>query len=355
MTSLHWLLQEPLVYGSRLDISNEKILPAICDLLLNAGVLTLGQLFKLAGLDFENVDAVVRHLGLKSKRITAKLLEKWKSALTSEEVKLLEDYTEGSITPDCNDPFPDLYLLTDFEECEGVFLQDNLLMLVGPNLVCGKILYKNCVKTLNKKFLHKRVDTPWRSALHLGEDVKPEWRALYKSPVSKKVGDLQWRILHGAIAVNAFVSVINHDISDECPFCFQKENIFHAFVYCIRLVPLFQVLKNLFGCFDEIFSLEMFICGFKYIRRRRFCCQLLNFLLGQAKKAIYDTRKIRIERNSSVNLQIVFLNLVKSRILIDFRYYKAMGDLMSFELIWCYKGVLCEIINESLQFAYVLK
>lgn len=144
MTSLHWLLQEPLVYGSRLDISNEKILPAICDLLLNAGVLTLGQLFKLAGLDFENVDAVVRHLGLKSKRITAKLLEKWKSALTSEEVKLLEDYTEGSITPDCNDPFPDLYLLTDFEECEGVFLQDNLLMLVGPNLVCGKILYKNC-------------------------------------------------------------------------------------------------------------------------------------------------------------------------------------------------------------------
>jgi len=171
----------------------------------------------------------------------------------------------------------------------------------------------------------------------------------------KKVGDLQWRILHGAIAVNALVSVINHETSDECPFCFQKENIFHAFMHCNRLLPLFQVLKSLFGRFDETFSLETFICGFKYIRRCRFRCQLLNFLLGQAKKAIYDARKIRIERNSSVNLQNVFLNQVKSRILFNFRFYMAMGDLMSFELIWCYKGALCEIINESLQFAHILE
>jgi len=166
--------------------SNGKTLPAICDILLNAGVLTLGQLFKLAGLDFENVDAVVRQLGLKSKRITAKLLGEWKSALTTEEVKLLGDFTEGLITPDCNDPFPDLCLLTDFEDCEGVFLQPYLLMLMGPNPVSGKCLYKNCVKTLNKKCLHKRVDMPWRSVLHLGEDVKPQWRALYKSPLQKR-------------------------------------------------------------------------------------------------------------------------------------------------------------------------
>ncbi len=123
----------------------------------------------------------------------------------------------------------------------------------------------------------------------------------------------------------------------ECPFCFQRETIFHTFLYCSRLDSLFQVLTGLFNRFDENFSQEVFIFGFKYIRKHRFCCQLLNFLLGQAKMAIYDTRKIKIELNLSSNFQIVFFKLVKSRILIDFRYYKAMGDLMHFETIRCYK------------------
>lgn len=105
-------------------------------------------------LAFENVDAVVGFLGVKLKRIMGKLLEKLNSALTSEEVKL-EEYTEGVITPNCNDPSSDLYLLTDFEECEGVLLQANILMLMDPNPVSGKVFfYKNCVKTLNKKSLH---------------------------------------------------------------------------------------------------------------------------------------------------------------------------------------------------------
>lgn len=64
---------------------------------------------------FENVDAVTSCLGVKSKRVMAKLLEKWKSALIPEEVKLLGEYTEGLIAPNCNDSFPDLYLLTDFK------------------------------------------------------------------------------------------------------------------------------------------------------------------------------------------------------------------------------------------------
>ncbi len=72
----------------------------------------------------------------------------------------------------------------------------------------------------------------------------------------------------------------------ECPFCFQRETIFHNFLYCSRLDSLFQVLTGLFNRFDENFSQEVFICGFKYIRKHHFCYQLLNFLLGQAKMAI---------------------------------------------------------------------
>ncbi len=57
----------------------------------------------------------------------------------------------------------------------------------------------------NEKVLDKRVDTPWRNVLKLSDDDKPEWRSLYKPPLSKRVGDIQWRLLHGAIAVNALI------------------------------------------------------------------------------------------------------------------------------------------------------
>lgn len=87
----------------------------------------------------------------------------------------------------------------------------------------------------------------------LDENVKPEWRSLYKPPLSKRAGDLQWRILHGIIAVNSFISVLNPEVSSECPFCFQRETVFHAFMQCSRLQLLFTLLKEMFNCCKEIF------------------------------------------------------------------------------------------------------
>lgn len=57
----------------------------------------------------------------------------------------------------------------------------------------------------------------------------------YKPPLTKANGDLQWRILHGSVAVNAFVSIINSAIDSKCPFCDQRETIFNCFVHCDRL------------------------------------------------------------------------------------------------------------------------
>jgi len=61
----------------------------------------------------------------------------------------------------------------------------------------------------------------WRDKLGLTEDKKPVWRVLYKPPLTKRSGDLQWRILHGAVAVNAFISVINLKVQ-----CVKKLSIY---------------------------------------------------------------------------------------------------------------------------------
>lgn len=82
-------------------------------------------------------------------------------------------------------------------------------------------MYNACVKVFNKIGLHERVDSPWRTVFEVDEDLKPEWRALYKPPLTKRIGDLQWRIIHGIIAVNSFISILNPNVSQKCPFCSQ--------------------------------------------------------------------------------------------------------------------------------------
>ena len=57
---------------------------------------------------------------------------------------------------------------------------------------------------------------------------RPERRALYKPPLAKRVGDLQWKIVHGAIAVKDFITVLNPKVGQECPFLL-KERLFSCF------------------------------------------------------------------------------------------------------------------------------
>ncbi len=194
-------------------------------------------------------------------------------------------------------------------------------------------MYRSCVLVFSIKVLNGKVDTPWHDFLKLDESTKPEWRALYKPLLTKSTGDLRWRILHGAVVINAFISVLNPEVASVCPFYSNRETIFHAFTNCCRLQPLFLVVSNVFRSCNETFSLETFILGFKYVRKKRFVCQLLNCVLGQAKLAIYTSRKKKIEQNVNQNIVAVFSNLVKSRVMVDFLYYKSVDDFVIFECI----------------------
>jgi len=350
-SSLFWLLKEPLIYGSRLDILGAC--GTMSANFIKSKITTLGCLINVVGSGFEKVEDLAVLLGVRSMRIVAQVLHKLQSAFTTEEAKMLQGYCKGEFIPDKRDTFPNLLLSPKLGECTGVFLESEKLdmELHESN---GKKLYKACVKAFNKKGLHERVDTPWRTVFQMNDGVRPEWRALYKPPLAKRDGDLQWRILHGIIAVNAFISVLNPDVGKECPFCFQRETVFHTFLYCSRLKPLFDGLQNLFNVFDESFSVQTFILGFKYVQKRRNECQLLNFILGKAKMAIYISRRDKIEKQIDYNVERVFTAMIKSRLVIDFRFYKAMDSLNVFEGIWCHRGALCSVIDNELHFALFL-
>ncbi len=73
------------------------------------------------------------------------------------------------------------------------------------------------------------------------------------------------------------------------------------------------MLEILFNYFNDMFSMKVFICGFKYVKSRCYKSQLIHFLLGQAKMAIYVTRKEKVDMNINKSLVAVFSKLVKSQ------------------------------------------
>ncbi len=83
--------------------------------------------------------------------------------------------------------------------------------------------------------------------------------------------------------LNVFIALFNFDGTDCCPFCLQRETLFHAFMYCERSKPLFDMLEMLFNSFNVMFSIKLLICSFKYIRSRRYKSQLINVFVGAFK------------------------------------------------------------------------
>lgn len=79
-------------------------------------------------------------------------------------------------------------------------------------------------------------------------------------------------MLYGVIVVNVFVLVLNFDVIVECLFCLKREIVFYVYMDCFRLKSLFSLLYNLFDSFNEFFFIDVFIVGFKYVRRKSFIC-----------------------------------------------------------------------------------
>lgn len=355
-TSLFWLLEEPVVFGSRLDVSGDDI-PGLKDLLVSKKLLQLKDIVDKAGPGLKNAETVAVHLGIRSVRFARKFLDKLDGVLNSKEKTLLEEYNMGLISTDAYDFFPDIRIIPDFEKSS----YNSPLLCLNKNenfdfcTVKGKVLYRCFVKIINKNTLKDRADTVWRDKLGVVEEIKPEWRVLYKPPLTKRAGDLQWRILHGAIAVNAFVTKMNPTINDNCPFCSQRETVFHCFMNCDRLSPLFDLLDFLFSLLGISFTKQCFILGFKYSKLQKYRCQLINFIVGQAKMAIYISRRNKIEQRNGQHIVAVFKNMFKSRILVDFNYYKLMNAINVFKIEWCSDVGMCTVLNDELFFIHELR
>ncbi|KAK3513324.1 hypothetical protein QTP70_012371 [Hemibagrus guttatus] len=172
--TLHWLLEKPLIHGGRLDISGVTA-PALSRAFISSRVVTLRELVNIAGTDLSRAEDLVVRLGLRSLRVVNQLLHRWRTVLTSEERVQLMDYQITETNPAEEGSFPQLDIAPHLDGSEGPLLECWGVREMDFGAVSGKLLYRVCVKVLNKKKLSGRVDTPWRSVLGFNDDVKPEW------------------------------------------------------------------------------------------------------------------------------------------------------------------------------------
>ena len=105
-----------------------------------------------------------------------------------------------------------------------------------------------------------RPDTHWRSVLPPDEGSGPQWTSLYKGVLPLYIGDLGWRVLHKAVACNRYLSWFPH-LSAACHFYGEEETVFHVYMECSRLQPLFENLKGLLLKFWIHFSPTLLFFG----------------------------------------------------------------------------------------------
>ncbi|KAK3516433.1 hypothetical protein QTP70_012487, partial [Hemibagrus guttatus] len=120
--TVHWLLEEPLVYSGRLDISGVTV-PALSRTLVSSGIVTLRELVNVAGSDLSRAEDLAARMGLRSRRVVNQLLHRWRSALTSEERVQLMDYQHTETGPAEDESFPRLNIAPDLDGCAGPLLE----------------------------------------------------------------------------------------------------------------------------------------------------------------------------------------------------------------------------------------
>lgn len=145
-------------------------------------------------------------------------------------------------------------------------------------------------------------------------ETDPPWgRTLYKRPSKKHTGDLLWRILHGAIATIAFLSVT---VLNKYPFCRLSEDVFfNVFTECRRLTGFVSVLTAVLHLFGIVFSGPLFICGVILNKMNKLKCRLLNF--GEAKLAIYLSRRDRLEAEPKLDAVALWRCNIKARLKLE--------------------------------------
>ena len=158
----------------------------------------------------------------------------------------------------------------------------------------SKLIYRFWLSFIDTNNSAARV-LRWKTLLPNATPSEPAWESMCCTPITKRSGDLQRRLAHWLLPPNTFVNRLDVAVSVLCPFCNTTEDLFHGYIDCVRLCPLFLFLNNVFHWVNVPFSLRVFIFGLRVISANEKLLMFLNYVLPEAKLAIYLSRKAKMK------------------------------------------------------------
>ncbi len=69
-----------------------------------------------------------------------------------------------------------------------------------------------------------------------------------------------------------------------------------------------------------------FISVLKYVAAKKKIMSLLNFIVGEAKLAIWLTRKLKLKGECSVDPELTFIALITTRIMAELAFYQMTNN-----------------------------
>ncbi|CAM4596665.1 unnamed protein product [Lepidochelys kempii] len=299
------LLAEPLLRNPQLRVQAAES-HSVRQSLVLAEVTRVGDLLDYNRGDWLDPLMLARRMGLSRPRTPRRVLQEVKAALTpAARAYLNRALSEGAPHPPSTPGLPDLSiepLPRRSQQTPHPFTasRQHELQPVSFQIAPRKHLY-----TLTLHTLVSRPDTKWRDLLPPLEGEQPRWASLYSTLVPRPVGDISWRLLHGAVSMGVFLTRFT-PILDTCPFCNVRETLGHVYLECARLQPLFRLLTNILLCFWLHFSPLLFIYTLPIRGPTKLRDLLVILLLALAKTAIYKTREGRLANEASCDCRAVF-------------------------------------------------
>ncbi|KAL6472453.1 hypothetical protein MHYP_G00186410 [Metynnis hypsauchen] len=294
-----------------------------------AGITKLGDL--RFDEDWKSGEVLRAATGIMSVRLLQRIVGGVASSLPTFLKEALQHHSAGD-----QETFPSLPIaveMGDHQEEEGALLSFRTSQLAGSAEVSKKALYSICVKVLHRNSLDGLKESRWLGLLAPASSPQGSWRSLYKPPIEKSAGDLQWRIVHGAVATNRHVAHIDPIIGSECPFCGREEAVEHLFLHCIRLTGLLNLLKAWCCDLGILWTDSLYVFGPKYVAAYGEKLCLLNFLIGQGKLAVWLTRKNKLQGSGTLDPELMLRAAVRIRLRIEYAYFKTNHNLPAFHRV----------------------
>ena len=176
--------------------------------------------------------------------------------------------------------------------------------------------------------------TPWhRDILQMNTTIP--WKNVYKSPISKKEGDVQYRLLHKILPSQEVLHYIDRSLPKTCGWCgpSEKGTLLHLFFHCPSIQPALNLLHR---CITQLLptmtlTFETYWCLIHHSRGRpRENVDLANYLIVSFKASVYW---LYVHSNFKDCLH-TWKYRIKSKIIIEYRYYQLQNNVPLFLKKW---------------------